>query len=451
LCRTVEREIDRPAAEVLSTDVVPSADALRFLERNAASILRAKKVPIRARPTWLWGQRDVIYRRPHGIVGIIGTWNYPIFLNVVPIAQALTAGNAVLWKPSELMPATAELVHRLFLEAGYPGELLRLLPATREAGPELIEADIDHVVFTGSAVVGRRLAARLGERLISSTLELSGVDALFVCRDTDLDLAARAVWFGFTLNKGQTCLAVRRVFVDQSIYPAFLEALRSTVALSTPMKVALAAQAAQAEELVEDAVAKGATVWRESADSEGVGLVRPIVVVDANPEMRICQEAAFSPIVAILPFSSLDDAITKHETCEYGLGASIFTTDRSTIEFLASRLRVGVVTVNDVIVPTAHPATPFGGRKASGWGVTQGGEGLLAMTVPQVVSVRQGRWRPHFSPLNESSPITALLRGWLQWNHGDTHTRWRGLGQIVTAAFRLVYSGKSVKGDRETT
>src|ERR1044071_3959992 len=97
LCEAVERDINRPAAEVLSTDIVPTADALKFLQKNAAHILRPQSVSILRRPAWLWGQRDVIHRRPHGVVGIIGTWNYPIFLNAVQIAQALTAGNGVLW------------------------------------------------------------------------------------------------------------------------------------------------------------------------------------------------------------------------------------------------------------------------------------------------------------------------------------------------------------------
>src|SRR5262245_29651223 len=135
LCEAVERDVNRPAAEVLSTDIVPTADALKFLQKDAAKILRAQSVSISRRPAWLWGQRDVIHRRPHGVIGIIGTWNYPIFLNAVQIAHALTAGNGVLWKPSELMPDSAERLHTLFLRAGYSPDLLQRLPATREAGP----------------------------------------------------------------------------------------------------------------------------------------------------------------------------------------------------------------------------------------------------------------------------------------------------------------------------
>ena len=149
-------------------------------------MLAPRTIGSRLRPTWLMGCRDAVHRRPWGVVGIIGTWNYPIYLNAVQAAQALVAGNAVLWKPSENAPRTADLTHALFLEAGFPRDLFQKLPATREAGPQLADADVDHIVFTGSDAVGRKLAARLGERLVPSTLELSGCDAMFVLADADM-------------------------------------------------------------------------------------------------------------------------------------------------------------------------------------------------------------------------------------------------------------------------
>src|SRR5262245_41392336 len=172
LAQVIADEVGKTATEALAGEVLPTADALYFLEREAASLLRPRRVPGRSRPWWLVGQSDVVWRRARGVVGIIGTWNYPLFLNGVQIAQTLVAGNAVLWKPSEVVPRFAELFHGLLLEAGFARDLIQRLPATREMGPALADAPIDHVVFTGSAAVGRKLAARLGERLVSSTLEL---------------------------------------------------------------------------------------------------------------------------------------------------------------------------------------------------------------------------------------------------------------------------------------
>ena len=260
LCAAVHAELGRPPVEVLGSDVLPLADACRFLERKAASLLRPRKVRLRSRPLWLWGQRDTIYRRPHGAVAIIGTWNYPLLLNGVQIVQALTAGNAVLWKPSEVSTHSAALLHSLLLRAGYPADLIQTLLATREMGTAVAEADVDHVVFTGSAATGRKLAARLGERLVSSTLELSGCDAMFVLPDADVELAAKAAWFGSTVNRGQTCIAVRRAFVHRAVYPAFVESLQKQVAAAGPMRLAMEGQVRQAERLIVDATARGGRV-----------------------------------------------------------------------------------------------------------------------------------------------------------------------------------------------
>src|SRR5438874_12485757 len=131
LAGAIHRELGRPPQEALASDVLPFADACQFLEREAERLLQPRKVKLRSRPLWLWGQRDTIYRRPHGVVGIIGTWNYPIFLNGVQILQALTAGNGVLWKPSEVTPASAEALFGLLARAGFPAGLMQLLPATR--------------------------------------------------------------------------------------------------------------------------------------------------------------------------------------------------------------------------------------------------------------------------------------------------------------------------------
>src|SRR5579885_296755 len=190
LCEAIGRDFGKPPEEALGFEVIPLADACHFLLREAGRLLRPRRVPTRLRPVWLMGQKDTVYRRPRGLIGLIGTWNYPLFLNGVQILQALTAGNGVVWKPSEVAPASADALFDLLARAGYPDGLIAKLPATREAGRELAEADVDHVVFTGSSAVGHALAAALGRRLVSSTLELSGVDALFVLADADPHFAA---------------------------------------------------------------------------------------------------------------------------------------------------------------------------------------------------------------------------------------------------------------------
>jgi acyl-CoA reductase-like NAD-dependent aldehyde dehydrogenase len=433
LCAAVTADVGKPADETVAADVLPLAAACRFLQREAPRLLKPRRVPLRLRPLWLLGQGDTVHRRPRGVVGIIGTWNYPLILNGVQILQAVTAGNGVLWKPSEVAPASAAAFCGLLGKAGFPEGLVHMMPATRAGGQELADADVDHVVFTGSSATGRRLAEHLGRRLVSSTLELSGCDPLILLEDADVALAARAAWFGATLNRGQTCLAVRRVFVPRGLYQPFLAALAPLHAAAAPMPLALASQAQQAERLVDAALADGARLLGAARPGGGAQACPPTVVLDARPEMALCQEASFAPLLAVLPFDTVEEALRMNEVCPYGLGASIFTRNPERATQLSPRLRAGAVVINDVILATAHPATPFGGRGESGWGVTQGAEGLLEMTVPQVVSVRGGTFRPHYQPVGSPGSIPGeVLRGMLAFSHaGSLAERWRGLWRLV--------------------
>ncbi|MBM3981713.1 MAG: aldehyde dehydrogenase family protein [Planctomycetes bacterium] len=472
ICAAELADVGRGTTDVVSTDLLPTAAALKFLEKRAAKLLAPKRISWWDQPTWLFGCRDAIHRRPWGAVGVIGTWNYPIYLNVVQIAQALVAGNAVLWKPSEQVPRTSDLTRELFRAAGFPTELLQVLPATREAGPRLAETDVDHVVFTGSDAVGRKLAARLGERLIPSTLELSGCDAMFVLDDADLTFAARAAWFGLALNRGQTCIAVRRVFVPRAKLEAFSAALAALVR-GEPMPLVMEAQKAQAERLVADAISRGAvrlagaqptppgppSLKGEGESSIGVSSAfaaregsgpplpfrecgpggvgcAPTFLLNVPADAALCREACFAPVAAIIPYDTVGSALSLAKQSPFGLSASIFTADPAKAKELAARVPSGSVIVNDVMAPTAHPAAPFGGRGASGWGVTQGADGLLAMTVPQVVTVHKGKFRPHFDEAANPDPATAeIIRGLLTWTHArGLRAKLRGLWQMVRGA-----------------
>jgi acyl-CoA reductase-like NAD-dependent aldehyde dehydrogenase len=431
LTAAVHADVRRPPDEVVGTDLLPTAAACKFLLAEAERVLRPRRVG--GRPLWLFDTRDTVHRRPHGVVGLIGTWNYPVFLTAVPLLHALAAGNGVLWKPSELTPRTAEVLHDLLLRAGFPADLVMRLPATRDAGPQLAEADIDFVHFTGSDRVGRKLAARLGERLIPSALELSGVDAVVVLADADVRLAARAAWFGATLNAGQTCLAARRALVHRPAYERFAAELRPLVLASHPVRLALASQAEQAARLVAEAEAKGCEVVTRGEEPPGASEVLPTAVLSPTADLALCREASFAPLLAVVPFDDPDQATALHNACPFGLGAAVFSADVEAARDLAAGLRAGAVVVNDVIAPTAHPATPFGGRGASGWGVTQGAEGLLQMTAPQVVTVRRGKFRPHVDAALARDPAAGdVTRGLLRLTHGRTlGERWRGLKQMV--------------------
>jgi len=436
LCSVIGEEVGKPAAAVISGEILPTADACVFLRKNAASTLRPRSVTKHS-PMWMTGSTHVIHRRPRGVVGIIGTWNYPLFLNGGQILEALVAGNAVVWKPSEVAPKFASLLTELLDQCGFPNGLIQTLPATREMGPMLANADIDHVVFTGSMEVGRKLAARLGERLVSSTLELSGCDVQLILADADVALAAKSAYFGVALNHGQTCIAVRRVFVHRSLYDNFLERLRPLFAAAPAMQLALPSQVRQCERLVAEALAEGANLLVERDVSAGERECHPVALIDAKPEMSVCHQAAFAPVLAVIPFDSVEEALAGESKCPYALAGSVFTRDIALGQRIAAGLRSGHISINEVIVPTAHPATPFGGRGESGWGVTKGAEGLLEMTVPQAVSVVTTRFRPYYDLVDPSKHESQeqLLRALMEANHGaGLFTRlgawWRVLRQM---------------------
>ena len=470
----IHADVGRPALEIAGSEVLPATAALKFLEKRAAGILAPRHVSRWDRPVWLAGCRDAVHYRPWGVVGVIGTWNYPVYLNLGQIVPAIVAGNAVLWKPSENTPRTAEVLRTLFRDAGFPTDLFQTLPATREGGPQLAEADVDYIVFTGSDVVGRKLAARLGERLIPSTLELSGCDVMFVFADANIEMAAKGIWFGLTINRGQTCIAVRRIFVQRAKVDALLTALKPLLEHAEPLGLVMASQVAHAERLIADAVNRGAVLLPSPLAGEGgesssrvrgetsaacgaspspVGeaptpspargegkdktfALRPTLLLNTPANAAICREACFAPVAAVIPFDTVEDALALAKQSPFGLSASIFSADIAAAEAFAARVPSGSVIINDLLAATAHPGTPFGGRGASGWGVTQGPEGLLAMTSPQVVTVHNGTTRRHLDDAVNPDPATGeLLDGLIRLTHArGFRARLAGLWQMVKGA-----------------
>ena len=213
---------------------------------------------------------------------------------------------------------------------------------------------------------------------------------------------------------------------------------------AVPVKLVLASQARLAERLVREALADGGRLLAPIAPPNGdPASFMPTVIVDASPDSALCREASFAPIMAVIPFDALDDVLDRNDRCPYGLGASVFTRDVHRAEALAALLPAGMVTINDVIVPTAHPATPFGGVGDSGWGVTQGAEGLLEMTTAQVVSRRGGAFRPHYDLAAGKSAEKQgdLLRGVLE--SGACSRRSAGAGAAGGCCWRRCARGVS--------
>jgi acyl-CoA reductase-like NAD-dependent aldehyde dehydrogenase len=422
--------LHRSVADTIASEVLPLIEACRFLEREAETILRTRAVGAQGRPVWLGGVDAEIERAPLGVVLVLGAANYPLLLAGVQTLQALVAGNAVLWKPAPGTAAVAFALRTLLLEAGLEPELLTLLDTRIESAMEAIEAGIDHVVLTGSADTGKVVLHQLAETLTPATMELSGCDAVFVLPGADVAHTIRALGFGLRFNGSFTCMAPRRVFlVGSAEGDGFEEPLVRELEKLAPVPL-LTKTYSLLGELIEDARSQGAEVLldgvRGGTDSVGV-----TVIGNAIPSLRSMQTDVFAPVLSVMRVADVDEALAANAACGYALTASIFGPEKMA-RALAGKLRVGNVLINDVIVPTADPRVPFGGRGRSGFGVTRGAEGLLAMTSPRVVQVQRGRSRRAYEPTGDGH--VALFAGLTEMLHGGgLRSRWRGLVRMVRA------------------
>ncbi|MEM1444897.1 MAG: aldehyde dehydrogenase family protein [Planctomycetota bacterium] len=410
---SVSRPVGLPGvAEVLTSEVLPLCDAAKFLEREAGYWLKPQRLGWRGRPAWLFGVSSEIRREPLGTVLIIAAGNYPLFLPGVQALQALTAGNAVVLKPGRGGTAAATWLADVLRDAGLPAGLLTITGETVEDATEAMDAGVDKVFLTGSVHSGRAVLAKCAETLTPACVELSGCDAVFVLsgsEDATIQLAAKAVAFGLRLNGSQTCIAPRRVLVTPEFKDPFVEALREQVEAGG----AVAWDQRVVERVwpsVEAAVEGGATIVCGAKPMESIrGL--PVVVDGVIANMDLPQTDVFGPIVSVIEAPNSDAMREADAACPYALGAAVFG-PRNEAERFARTLQVGSVTVNDLIVPTADPRLPFGGRGDSGFGVTRGAEGLLAMTRVKTVSVRKLHQHPHYDPTGEgdAEAFTAYVR-----------------------------------------
>lgn len=428
----------RPAFESITAEVMPLAEACRFLEREAPSLLAPRRLGKHRLPLWLSGVSAEIHREPIGVVLVIGPGNYPLLLPGVQIVQALAAGNAVLLKPgvggSFAARALIEVIHR----AGFDSHLVAMLPESTEVAVAAIEAGPDKVVFTGSAATGEKILAQLAPRLIPATMELSGCDAFIVRADADLDLVVKSLKFGLELNDGATCMAPKRVLVHRAVATELegrlARAFAAGAPISDPARRELHAEletGAPLRNLLTDAVAQGAHFVTGGVSPDG-SLQFPVILAGVEPPARLLQEDVFAPVLSLVTVADDAEAVTRANDCPYALGASVFSRDESAARAVANALNAGVVTINDLIVPTADARIPFGGRKRSGFGVTRGPEGLLELTVAKVVSVSRTKFRPALEPPHPKDE--AMFQAYLELTHG------RAFGRRLSALIALFKS-----------
>ncbi len=442
LAVTATAESGKPLVESYTAELFVALDNIVWAAENAERVLRPER--LRFPQPHLRHKRGWLLYEPLGAVGVISPWNFPLGIPLTQAAFAVAAGNAVVLKPSELTPLTGGWVERLFREAGAPDGLVRVVQGRAETGEALVRAPgLAKIVFTGSAEVGRLVAAAAGERLRPVTLELGGKDPMLVFEDADLDRAvAGALWGSFS-NCGQVCSAVERIYVAQPLHEAFVEELTRRARelrlgrgdeLETELGPLIAEdRRAHVEELVADAVSRGAEL-RTGGRRADVGLsgwfYEPTVLTGVEREARIEQEEIFGPVVTVAPFRDEAEAVRLANSSSFGLGASVWTQDLERAQRVAPKLDAGSVWTNDVQYSYGTGQASWGGVKSSGFGRTHSKHGLYELSRVKYADLDRGRvpvpwWYPYDrSAVDGFAGVLELLygEGWARklgkaWQH----------------------------------
>lgn len=334
--------------------------------------------------------------RPLGVVGAVGPWNWPMMITVWQVAPALRMGNAVIVKPSEYTPLSVLALVKVINEV-LPAGVLQVITGGGEIGAALTtHAGIDKIMFTGSTATGKRIVESSSGNLARVTLELGGNDAGIVLDDVDPTAIAGDLFWGAFINTGQTCAAMKRVYVPAALYDATVAALTDIVKAS-PMGVGIEeenvlgplqnkAQFDIVDDLVNKAKESGArVVVGGDPDYDAPGYFYPATLVaDIHPDNPLVVEEQFGPALPIIKYDDLDWAIEQANKLDVGLGSSVWSSNRERALEVAARLEAGTTWINSH--GAVDPRVPFGGIKSSGYGVEFGTEGLKGLAYPHIIN-----------------------------------------------------------------
>jgi acyl-CoA reductase-like NAD-dependent aldehyde dehydrogenase len=402
----IRDEVGKPTIEGM-VEVVSSIDAVRWTVHHAGKALADRSIGRGWQRALLLPPGRLCWA-PLGVIGIIGTWNYPLLLNAPAIAQSLAAGNAVVWKPSELAIGLGRRLQDSVEAAGFPEGLVSAVFGGPEVGRALIRSRIHKAIFTGGITSGRSVLAELGSRGIPAIAELSGFDPAIVLPDAPLESTTKALTWASFVGAGQTCVAVKRIYVVGDPVPwAEAMALKARTLRvgdpSTDVDVGPMISTEAVERFhstIQSAVGAGAKILAggQPIDREG-SYYAPTVLVADTPEAENVLAGCFGPVVLIRGVPDVEAAIEAANASEFGLSSSVWGRDLRQARSVAQRLEVGTVAINEAVTTSAHAGAPFGGCKSSGFGRIRGVEGLRELAQPRVIHTRKpGGFRPHLFP-----------------------------------------------------
>jgi len=380
-------------------ELVPATQAIDYLIRNLRRFMKPERRHVGI--TYRTGRAYVAYQ-PKGVVGVMAPWNYPVSLTLVPLATALAAGNRVLLKPSELTPRTSEVLQGLLAEA-FSDEEVAVVLGGADVGARFSALPFDHLLFTGSTAVGRKVMAAAAQNLVPVTLELGGKSPAIIAPGHVNDRTLSSLVFGKLSNAGQTCVAPDYALVHQDDLQAFIEAYGAAVERAYPAGPTSADYStiindrhfARLRGLLDDARAKGAQVLEVGAHPQGAAArertLAPALVIDANDEMTVMQEEIFGPILPVRTYRTIDEVAAYVNANPRPLALYWFGDEDADCASLLSRTTSGNVGLNNTLMHVAQDDLPFGGVGPSGMGAYHGIEGFRSMSHAKGVFI-QGRW-----------------------------------------------------------
>jgi len=429
LAQVIVQDTGKVPTEALVADIMPTLDAINTIVKHAEKILSPKRVKT---PLLLIGKKSFVEYMPRGVVPVISPWNYPLQLAVVPVISALAGGNTVILKPSEVTPLVGKYIEEMFQKTGFPKDVIQVAHGGKEVGAALTKGNPDYIFFTGSVRTGRIIQEVAAKKLIPTTLELGGKDPFIVFQDANLKRAAKgAVWGAFT-NSGQVCMSAERIYVEESIYDDFLnivkeeteKLIQGTNEDSDIGSMTFPKQKEIVKHHVKDALEKGAVLVSGSPPEnwDDSMFIQPIILANLKQDMEVVWDETFGPVMPIIPFKTEEEVIKWANESNYGLNASVWTSDLKKARRVAGKLVTGAVTINEVLVSVANHYLPFGGTKDSGIGRYHSDEGLKIFCHEKAIILDKGKLNKEIQWYPYKGKYAAFLKLFQSYFH--ERTKW---------------------------
>ena len=410
----------KPATEVDASEIAPTLLEIEHALKHIKQWIEPKKVDA---PLEMIGTRAHIQYEPRGACLIIAPWNYPFLLTFGPVVSALAAGNAIIIKPSELTPATSTLIAGAVKEIFDP-QFVQVIEGGVEESQFLLTLPFDHIFFTGSPAVGKIVMKAAAEHLTSVTLELGGKSPTIVTKSARIKETASRIVAGKFLNNGQTCLAPDYILADESIVDNLIEALKNQIGkMYAPDKKPIEQSAdygrivnakhfSRIKSLLEDTLENGGAIAVGGAVNNGTNYIEPTVLKNVSLQSRIMEEEIFGPILPVLPYKNLDDALSIINVLPKALALYIFGGSNAEKKRILTETSSGAVVLNDCAVHFIQNNLPFGGVNNSGIGKSHGHYGFLAFSNEKPVMKQKHGFTPVglFFP-----PYTPFVKKVMDW------------------------------------